>query len=337
MVISGTVREFILADIFNLLMQQRVTGRLAIVDGKLEGGVVFKDGLIVGADCGGDNLQTKLYNFLVNIKKIPVDMLNPLFNASSNNLNALATTLVERGFVSSNELKNFAESCVEDISCSLLAWSRGTYRFNPLRSIATIACGAASISVENIIMEGMRRTDEWARMQEYIKGEMIFVPKTAGGAPAEFDVVAAPEEYVLSLLNGSNTVKSITAFCCLCEYRVYESLSILLQTQRIAALHNKYAQPIQAALKRKEAEEASMGKTFFGSVISAGVAVAFVLFFLFCKTSLLPKLGGEGGAESAGVTDAARAAALLYQAVNGEPARNPAVLKNAGLLTNRDF
>ena len=320
MVLSGTIREFILADVINLLAQQRITGRLALIDGKQESGIVFKDGIIVGADNGDENLPNKLFSLMADVKKIPPEQLSTLFNAHAGNLSALTTALVESGMVTLPELKSFAEACVEDISCNLLSWTQGNYRFSSQRSVATIACGFVTIPVENIVMEGMRRTDEWGRMQEYITEEMIFVPlKRDPQTSTEFNINAAPEEYIFSLLNGSNTVGNIKRSCCLCEYRVYESISTLLQAQRITSLHKKYTEPIQAALRRKDAEEASvLSGTFLGSLVSVGVAAAFVVFFIFFRLFLLPMIDSGAVLESAQATEAAQAEAQLNRAIAGE-------------------
>jgi len=339
MVLSGTLKEFILTDVFNLLAQQRITGRLVLTCDGREGGIVFKDGIIVGADSGDENLPNKLFNFLVGVRRKAPEHLSQLFNAHAGNLSVLAASILERNLMDSAELKGFAEACVEDICCSLLGWDHGSYRFNSLRGVAALACGAVTIPAENIIMEGMRRIDEWGRMQEYIQEETIFVPATRGQEPpADIDVTAAPEEYILSLLDGSSTVRSIKKSCCLCEYKVYESLSALLQARRVTALQQKYTLSIQAALKRKDAEEASvLNKTFFGSLLSAGVAAVFVLFFLFCRISILPGTTGGAAKPGAATTDAARAATLLHQAITGERVENPAILKKKGLLTDRDL
>jgi len=344
MVLSGALKEFILADVFNLLMQQKITGKLVLTDNKREGVIVFKDGIIVGAECGEENLANKLFNYLIDVKKETPEQLTPIFSANADNLSVLSSTLMEHNLITTKELRNFAELCVEDISCNLLAWSQGTYRFNSSRSVTAHACGVATIPVENIIMEGMRRTDEWTRMQEYIKENMIFVPSakkqpTAQTAPDGFDVTTAPEEYILSLLNGSNSVKTLMKNSCLCEYKVYESINTLLQAQRITALHQKYTQSIQAALKRKDAEEASvLSKTFFGSLISVGIAAAVVIFFIFCGAVLLPALdAGKQAGESPNETGAVESARLLHQAISGEKTGNPAILKKAGLLTDKDF
>ncbi|MCL2219434.1 MAG: DUF4388 domain-containing protein [Chitinispirillia bacterium] len=342
MVLSGALKEFILGDIFNLLTLQKATGRLVLSDDRREGGIVFKDGIIVGADCGDENLPNKLFNYMVGIKRKSPDHVSQLFNANAGNLSQLASNIIERNLMTQKELKTFAESCVEDICCSLLNWTRGTYRFNSQRSVASAACGSVTIPAENIIMEGMRRIDEWARMQEYIQDQMIFVPAIKGGAGRdsndEFDVNAAPEEYILSLLDGSCTVGSIKKSCCLCEYKVFESINILLQTQRITALHQKYTQSIQAALKRKEAEnEAILNKGFIGSAVSVAAALVFAAVMLFCRLYVIPESARSADDAAAGTPDAVRAAVQLHYATTGEQAGDPAALKEAGLLTDRDL
>jgi hypothetical protein len=349
MVLSGTLKEFILADVFNLLTQQRITGRLDLTSGKREAGIVFKDGAIVGGDNGEENLSNKLFNYLVDIKRKTPEQLSSLFGEHSGDLSVLSAALLEHNLLTTPELKGFAESCVEDICCGLLAWNEGTYSFNSLRSVAKFACGVVDISVENIIMEGMRRVDEWTRMREYINDEMSFVPvKGASGAPDGFDIAAAPEEYILGLLDEGSTVKSIKASCCLCEYKVYESINVLLQSQRVSVQQEKYSRSIQAALARKEAEVASVQRTtLYGSLVAAGVAAVFVAVFLFCRIFLLPDI--NAGADNRDAVehrlsreamggDAAQGASLLYRAVvGGEAVIDREALKKAGFLTDRDL
>jgi hypothetical protein len=306
--------------------------------------------MIVGADDGEENLANKLFNYLVDIKRKIPEQLNPIFSANSGDLSALSNALLEHNFLNASELKGFAESCVEDICCGLLAWNEGTYRFNSIGSVSAIACGVVGISAENIIMEAMRRVDEWARMRGYITEDMIFVP-AAGAVGMDLsegiDVAAAPEEYIFCLIDGSNAVKGIKKSCCLCEYKVYESLNYLLQSQRITPMQRQHTESIRAALARKEAEVASVLRaTLLSSLVAAGVAAAFIVFFLFCRLFLLPKL--DAGtynrdivehrriSEVAG-SDAVQGASLLRRAVAGAQDSDPEALKNAGLLTDRDL
>ncbi len=351
MVLNGTLKEFILADVFNLLTQQRITGRLDLESGRREALIVFKEGAIVGGEDGDDSLTGKLFNYLIDIKRKTPEQLSPIFNAHTGDLSALSAALIERNLLTASELKGFAGSFVEDICCSLLTWNEGTYKFNSVGSVSAIACGVVTISAENIIMEGMRRVDEWARMRDYITEDMVFAqaPNSAGSEipPSEIDIATAPEEYIFGLLDGSRTVKSIKKSCCLCEYKVYESINFLLQAQRITAMQQHYSESIKAALARKEAEVASVLRaTFLNSLAAAAVAAVFVAFFVFFRIFLLPKLDAgtydrdvveQRRLKETSESDAVRGASLLYKAVIGGQGDDPKELKKAGFLTDRDL
>jgi len=354
MVLNGTLKEFILADVFNLLTQQRITGRLDLSSGKREAVIVFKDGGIVGGEDGDENLHDKLFNYLIDIKRKTSEQLSPIFSSHTGDLSALSAALIDNKLLTAAELKGFAGSCVEDICCSLLTWNEGTYRFNSTGSVSAIACGVVSISAENIIMEGMRRVDEWARIREYITDDMVFAqaPNAVGSdiPPGEIDIATMPEEYIFGLLDGSNSVKAIKKSCCLCEYKIYESINFLLQAQRITAMQQHYSESIKAALARKEAEVASVLRaTHVSSLIAAGVAAAFIAFFLYFRFFLLPTLDAatydrdiveQRRVSEAAESDAVRGATLLYRAIAGEPGDSTvsaAKLKESGFLTDRDL
>ena len=64
MVLSGTLQEFILADIFQILAQQKATGRLILSDGPRRGLAVLQCGIIVSAEEDGETFRNKLVNYL---------------------------------------------------------------------------------------------------------------------------------------------------------------------------------------------------------------------------------------------------------------------------------
>jgi hypothetical protein len=342
--LNGSLNEFILADVFNLLTQQKITGKLTMNDEQKEGCIVFKGGLIVGAHCGDETLQNKLFNYLVDVKKNSSEPLGQLFNTHSGSLNALCASIVERSLMDSKELKNFADTCVEDITCSLLSWKSGSYRFNSLQSVAAMVCSSVTITADGVIMEGMRRADEWARMQDYITNDAVFVNANKNvPLSAEVDIFSSPETYILGLLDGSRTVYSIIKSCCLCEYKVYESINILLQSQRVIALSSKYSQSIQAALSRKDTEAASSSRTFFSSVYALSTAAAVFAFFLFIRLVWLSPSQETGAISQRKVIirsqnyNNAQAAYLLHKAQSGEKANTAKDLKKTGLLTDHDL
>lgn len=345
MVLSGTLKEFILADVFHLLTQQKITGKLFLSDGQSEGAIIFKNGMIVGAEKDEERLQNKLFNFLVDVKKKSPEHLNTLFKSHEGNLNGLCAALVDRNLMTVKEIKTFADNCVEDIACSLLMWKSGAYRFNSLRSVAPLACSTVSISSENIIMEGMRRVDEWNRMVDKINEDSVFVKadKTAPEA-VELDIFCKPEEYIYTLLDGSSSVSSIVRTSCLSEYKVYESINMLLQNQRIIPLPPKISQTIQAAIDRKELEGASSSgmKTVLSSLFTIGLVGTILLIGISFKHFLLADITSEScrkRSELFYVQTQKKTvnASLFHQALTGEENMEPKELKKAGLLTEHDL
>jgi hypothetical protein len=161
--------------------------------------------------------------------------------------------------------------------------------------------------------------------------------------PAEIDIFNSPENYILSLLDGSRTVYSITKSCCLCEYKVHESINTLLQSQRVIALSPKYSQSIQAALSRKDSENTPSHETFFSTLLAMGTAAAVFVFLLFLRFIWLSPSQEEGVISRRNVIirsqshNVSQAASLLYQAQSGEKAATAQDLKRRRLLTNRDL
>jgi len=343
MVLSGNLKEFILADVFNLLTQQKITGKLTLRSER-EGCIIFKNGLIVGAHSGDETMRSKLFNYLVDVKKKSTEDLSQLFNAQTGNLSALCASIIERGLMDSKELKTFADTYVEDISCSLLTWNSGAYRFNSLQSVAPMISGIVTITTESVIMEGMRRADEWARMKDYIASDAVFVNANKNEPlPSEADVFGAPEIYILGLLDGSRTVYSIVKSCCLCEYKVHESINTLLQSKRVLALSPKYSQSIQAALSRKDFENAGSNQTFFSSLYAMSTAAAVFVVLLFLRLVWLsPTFEEDANNHRKAVirsqsSNNAQAASLLHRAQTGEKVTSADDLRTTGLLTDKEL
>ena len=175
MVLSGTLREFILADVFQLLAQQKITGKLHLSSASEDGFVIFKIGVIVCAFKDTEHLETKLESYLLEMRKVNVHQFKAIMSAFKEDLHGLTNEIIAQSLMSVEEMSAFSLSIVEDITCSMFLWKSGSYRFSSMRSVDKLIPGNCTIPIENIVMEAMRRTDEWNRMLEHIKDETNFV------------------------------------------------------------------------------------------------------------------------------------------------------------------
>ena len=156
MVLKGSLREFILADIFNLLAQQKITGKLLLSTGEKEGFIIFKEGVVVGAIKAEENLSSKVFNLLVGARGYSREEIRAVFNSHESNINSLFKEIVHLNLLPKQTLESFAVSVIEDIVCCFFLWIKGTYHFSSVRVVDDIAATCVSISVENIIMEAMK-------------------------------------------------------------------------------------------------------------------------------------------------------------------------------------
>nr|MCU0609623.1 DUF4388 domain-containing protein [Chitinispirillaceae bacterium] len=235
MVLKGSLREFILADIFNLLSQQKITGKLLLATTGNEGTIIFKDGCIVGASKRNEQLIRKVYSLLLSSRH-PHEEMRPLFDSCGNNINGLFGELVRGNLISKERLIDFAASVIEDLCCSFFVWNKGTYEFSSLPYVDNAVPAGVKLPVEGIIMEASRRVDEWQRMRKVIQDESLFVPseREPGTIDDEYDPVTQPEQFLLSRLDGITNVANLIRSSCLTEYRVYETLTSLLKAGHIS-------------------------------------------------------------------------------------------------------
>ena len=346
MVLSGTLREFILADVFQLLAQQKITGKLILNNGRNEGIVVFWNGTIVAAEKEDEKFTAKLFNYLIYSKQIPSIKVRELFASFEGDLAGLSSEILNRGLMSKQQMTSFAESVIEDVACSLFLWKAGTYRFNSMRSVDSLIPAGISIPVENIIMEAMRRIDEWHRMMEFITEETIFVrsQRKDDQRKGVSDPIQNPADYIYTCIDGTSPVKEFVKSSCLTEYKIYEALYYLVQHQKILPLSDRISQSVQAALQKKEREKSTTSfSTLFSvlaviGIILVVVLVVWILFkgVLFPETTVSAYLN-KYELPSSLAEEKVSIAYLQYRTLFGTRPRSAKDLKMSGLINNQDL
>jgi hypothetical protein len=246
--------------------------------------VIFKDGLVAGAEKDDEHFSSKLFNYLVEFKNLEAPKVQELFTLCEGDQGELSRKIVDSNIISSKDLVSFAESVVEDITCSMFLWKTGTYRFNSLKTVNALNPAAISIPVENIVMEAMRRVDEWARMRDVISHDSIFVKvqKSDSHSSDATDPFERTVDYVYARVNGISPVAEIIKESCLTEYKIYESLNSLLIAEKITPLSEKITRSVHAALEKKKHDKESSSLNILYSILATiGVIVLILLISWF--------------------------------------------------------
>ena len=175
MALRGSLHEFELADIFQLIANDGKTGQLVLYEKEDEGFVIFCRGSIISAGNNAFNLQSILFKYITAIKHYSEQELNELLYLCQGEMKLFTQELVNKGYLSIDELTLLARMTIEDLACSLFFWEDGRYRFDSLDAVEDYTAGDVKLSSDAVTMEAMRRLDEWKRMQNVLSNDTVFV------------------------------------------------------------------------------------------------------------------------------------------------------------------
>lgn len=351
MELNGTLHEYLLADVFQLLAQQKATGRLEVRSGQSIGFMVLQSGMIIAAQEREDGLVSKLTSALRQFRRMPEKDLLKLISLTGNNPARFCAELINKKFISPEELSTLARTTLEDLACNLFTWSQGSYKFDSIDTVKQWAVQGVSLPADAVVMEAMRRDDEGKRLFGKLTPDIVLVPTgrehTLGGLPKNvLEMFKSPDAYLLSQIDGLTSISGLVQLSCLTSYRIKESLYRLQQAGLVTPLPEKLSQSIQAAMARGKGgggspvTMSSLAVSVAGSLVTAAV-IAFLGFFVFQKVIMQSKVAQSAHIRTAIELSEARQkadiAALQYQLTHGRKPDSYDQLVRSGLLLPRDI
>jgi len=211
MALRGNLKDFSLPDVFQLVTFSKKTGVLRIkrADGA-DGSVWFRDGEVFFAQSNwhGEPLGERL----VHANKITPSALAKALAARKQEPEGgrrLGEILVEEGYITDKVLEGFVQEQIQDTIFDLMRWDEGDFDFELLPDVVDEDIGL-SVSIENVIMEGSRRLEEWTRIKKKIPSmEIVFKMATAPGE-GTFEISLKPIEWnLLLLVDGTRSVADL--------------------------------------------------------------------------------------------------------------------------------
>lgn len=191
MALEGTLRDFSLADIFQLIGLQRKTGVLTLRGKDDTVTVTFLDGKVVGADSLNRRLENRLGTVLMRTGFLTQDQLNRALEIQKETLQRLGFILTHYGIISQESLKEAIQLQLMQVVYRLFRWKDGDYHFSQETTIEYDRDNVTPISAESILMEGARMIDEWPIIEKRIRSyDMVFRKKLTD---QEIVVVGADE------------------------------------------------------------------------------------------------------------------------------------------------
>ncbi|MFN3414513.1 MAG: DUF4388 domain-containing protein, partial [Thermoanaerobaculum sp.] len=281
MALEGTLRDFSLADIFQLIGLQRKTGVLTLRSPEDVVTISFLDGKIVGADSLNKRLEDRLGQVLLKSKAISREGLERALAFQRETLERLGHILLAHGLLTKDELSQALQQQILQIIYRTFRWQDGDYHFAQETSVDYDQELVVPLPVESILMEGARMLDEWPIIEKKISDRTaVYLPTKAAEkvevaaeedleelidfefeqAPLPVEEKATPasirvtpvEHHVLQLLNGINTVDDVVRLSMYGEFETCKALYTLLNRGLVRKASRAELVQAQATLAEQE-------------------------------------------------------------------------------------
>src|ERR1044072_5953493 len=178
MALEGTLRDFSLADIFQLIGLQRKTGVLTLRSKDDTVTVTFLDGKVVGADSLSHRLENRLGSVLIKSGLLTQEQLNRALEIQKETLQRLGFILTHYGIISAESLKQAIQLQILQIVYRLFRWKDGDYHFSQETTIEYDRDNVVPSTAESILMEVARMIDEWPIIEKRIRSyDQVFRKK----------------------------------------------------------------------------------------------------------------------------------------------------------------
>lgn len=242
-ILQGDLARIQLPDVLSFISMIRGTGKLSLRRQQLERSVHWKDGEIIFAS--SNSPEHSLGQFLLRNGKITASQ----YEESKRRVTATTRhgkLLVQMGAISPKDLWWGVKNQALEILYSLFGWKDGTFDFGDSDDELANERIVLSINTAGMIMEGIRRLDESARIREKVPSLEVVFMKVPGAVPnfRELDM-SDHEVEVYNNIDDHLSVRELIGKSELTEFEVTRILFQLVSARLIeTAPEEKSARPI---------------------------------------------------------------------------------------------
>ncbi len=256
MALKGTLKDFGIGDILQLIGQQTKTGVLFLKTKDQEVQIGFKDGNIVKSESSTRKKKDLIGTMLMRAELITEAQLVQALETQKRTLKRLGDVLVGSKVISHERFREMVNLQAQETLYRLFGWRTGTYEFEQ-KDVEIDEDAMRPLRAESVLMEGFRMVDEWPVIKKVITSyEMTFehlkplpvpavqeeaLPQPANDAfddalddafaeekreekKGDFKSVGSSERRVHGLITPKRDVRRLIELSCLGEFETCKAL-----------------------------------------------------------------------------------------------------------------
>jgi len=343
MALEGNLSAFGLSEILQLIAVQQKTGMLTVSSQDSGAVMFFREGLIVSTRDRRRKAKDPFKEYLTRYGILTRDELIKITQISSQSKLDLLDILSSEGFMSEEEVATQYLKQIQESMHEVLTWEQCSYKFISNEDVVEGIKTAGEYSIEGLLMESMRRIDEFPQMLEMFPNDRILITRVdMGEDAADEDGMTRNEKGILGVLDEIMSLRDVIACGKMPLFEVYESLKLLSDKELIKTKDEQPTEVVDgesAAALKKAARDRRNPLPFlavfalFSATLFLGVH-GFVQNFGMHRTAVIESIESNSIARNQ-VEENLRWVIEAYRAQYGAYPGSLHVLEEAGLVTPR--
>ncbi|HEX9021839.1 MAG TPA: DUF4388 domain-containing protein [Nitrospirota bacterium] len=230
--IQGNLATVRIVEVMQMLGLQRQTGRLTIKRGEDGVEVYFKDGAVILASGNGNGGASAVEVLLKRSCRLGDESLRQVLRIAGMTSQPIDCVLAQEKLLDQRTFAECVRRHTESAVYKTMAWKDGRFFFEKVAPPAF--AGAAPLKVDELLLEGARRVDEWTLIQQKIPDlSVVFEPLLGNAEELAARGMSEIDAKVFSLINGRRTIQEIIDLLALGEFDVVKSVFILYSVNLI--------------------------------------------------------------------------------------------------------
>lgn len=230
MALEGSLREFGLTDILQLIYFQKKSGILTLSGHADKVKITFYEGNIISLESRKRADEARIGKVLVKKGLISEGDLATAIEEQKKSGSRIGDALVRLGLVIKDTISEMITSQMTEAVVQLFSWKDGIYKFDQ-QAIALSKDLPIMLNTEHLLMDGLRKIDEWSQVKGKITLDTIFDKTGRTGVSLNPD-----EESLMKFIDGENDASIIINLSGIDDFQASKVLLSLMEKGVIAII-----------------------------------------------------------------------------------------------------
>jgi len=272
MSLEGNLSAFGLSEILQLIALQRKTGVLSISRQSISLALYFREGKVISTRDRRRSARDPLKDYLARYGVISREELARLTRISTESRLDLADVILSESTMSTDAFDAHGRNHIQETIHDILTWEQCSYRFTPGTDTVEGVKSLGEFGVEGLLMESMRRIDEFpAMLKEFPDGGMTVKKHGEPGESGESGESSEPrmsaedqeltrnESMILEVLSRETSINDLVSRAQMPRFETYEALKRLKEKNLIEVEKSRILEP-ESNIARKIAKKSRSGR-----------------------------------------------------------------------------